>query len=116
MPSLDSSDMSDSTTENNQRRPKLSMMRSNAVSENDLAVVPRDSNNSSMDRSIGSRRSVQSDIITTKHYDSLVCELRCPGCAKPMVAPIKMCASGHSVCNMCTKELTKCPLCNVSSS
>lgn len=51
-------------------------------------------------------------MISTKHYDSLICELRCPGCSKPMQAPIRLCISGHSVCDLCTKMLAKCPLCS----
>lgn len=52
-------------------------------------------------------------IVSVKHYDSLICELRCPGCAKPFQSPIKLCETGHSVCNLCTKILDNCPICKV---
>lgn len=50
-------------------------------------------------------------IVTLKHYDSLLGEIRCPGCARPMHAPIYLCESGHSVCELCTETLCNCPLC-----
>ncbi|GAB0091419.1 E3 ubiquitin-protein ligase [Sergentomyia squamirostris] len=50
--------------------------------------------------------------ISLKHYDCLLGELRCPGCANPMYAPIFLCQSGHSVCQVCVNTLTSCPLCH----
>lgn len=52
-------------------------------------------------------------IISGKHYDSLLGELRCPGCAKPMRPPILLCETGHSICEFCWKTLPCCPLCKV---
>lgn len=49
--------------------------------------------------------------ISAKHYESLIEELRCPGCAGPMKAPVLLCKSGHSVCEQCTRILLMCPLC-----
>lgn len=63
--------------------------------------------NNSTTSSTGSRDS----IVTLKHYDSLLGEIRCPGCARPMHAPIFLCQSGHSVCELCTETLCNCPLC-----
>lgn len=60
--------------------------------------------------STGSRDSV----VTLKHYDCLLGELRCPGCARPMQSPIYLCKSGHSVCELCTETLCNCPLCKQS--
>lgn len=51
------------------------------------------------------------DSITLKHYDSLLGEIRCPGCARPMHAPIYLCKSGHSACDLCCETLCHCPLC-----
>ncbi|XP_052871334.1 uncharacterized protein LOC128276879 [Anopheles cruzii] len=51
--------------------------------------------------------------ITLKHYDSLVGEVKCPGCAEPMDGPISMCQSGHSICDACRHQSgTVCPLCD----
>lgn len=63
--------------------------------------------NPSPTSSTGSRDSM----VTLKHYDSLLGEIRCPGCARPMHAPIYLCKSGHSVCELCTQTLCNCPLC-----
>ncbi|KAM8718486.1 hypothetical protein ACLKA7_001657 [Drosophila subpalustris] len=49
--------------------------------------------------------------VSAKHYESLIEELRCPGCAGPMKAPVLLCKSGHSVCEQCTRILLMCPLC-----
>ncbi|KAH8411568.1 hypothetical protein KR215_006886 [Drosophila sulfurigaster] len=49
--------------------------------------------------------------ISAKHYESLIEELRCPGCAGPMKAPVLLCKSGHSICEQCTRILLMCPLC-----
>lgn len=51
--------------------------------------------------------------VTAKHYESLIEELRCPGCASPMKAPVLLCKSGHSICEQCTRILLMCPLCKV---
>lgn len=51
--------------------------------------------------------------ISSKHYESLIEELRCPGCASPMKAPVLLCKSGHSVCEQCTRIRLMCPLCKV---
>lgn len=53
-------------------------------------------------------------VVTLKHYDCLLGELRCPGCARPMQSPIYLCKSGHSVCELCTETLCNCPLCKQS--
>uniref|UniRef100_A0A182R0S6 RING-type E3 ubiquitin transferase n=1 Tax=Anopheles farauti TaxID=69004 RepID=A0A182R0S6_9DIPT len=49
--------------------------------------------------------------ITLKHYDSIVSEVKCPGCAEPMDGPITMCATGHSMCAVCRTKRGVCPLC-----
>ncbi|EDW00282.1 uncharacterized protein LOC6565366 [Drosophila grimshawi] len=49
--------------------------------------------------------------VSAKHYESLIEELRCPGCAGPMKAPVLLCKSGHSICEQCTRILLMCPLC-----
>ncbi|XP_053678180.1 uncharacterized protein LOC128728577 [Anopheles nili] len=49
--------------------------------------------------------------ITLKHYDSIVSEVKCPGCAEPMDGPITMCNTGHSTCALCRAKLASCPLC-----
>lgn len=51
--------------------------------------------------------------ISARHYESLIEELRCPGCAGPLKAPVLLCRSGHSVCEQCTRILLMCPLCKV---
>lgn len=51
--------------------------------------------------------------ISARHYESLIEELRCPGCAGPLKAPVLLCKSGHSVCEQCTRILLMCPLCKV---
>ncbi|KPU75371.1 uncharacterized protein Dana_GF22449, isoform B [Drosophila ananassae] len=49
--------------------------------------------------------------ISARHYEGLIEELRCPGCAGAMKAPVLLCKSGHSVCEQCTRILLMCPLC-----
>ncbi|XP_055712369.1 E3 ubiquitin-protein ligase SIAH1B isoform X2 [Phlebotomus papatasi] len=51
--------------------------------------------------------------VSLKHYDCLLGELRCPGCARPMHAPILLCQSGHSVCQECVRKQKSCPLCRM---
>lgn len=51
--------------------------------------------------------------VSARHYESLIEELRCPGCAGPLKAPVLLCKSGHSVCEQCTRILLMCPLCKV---
>lgn len=71
-----------------------------------MSVVQSDQNLSTVNGS-----EIVEATIPIKLYDILLAELRCPSCACPMQAPIKLCESGHSVCNLCTKMLAKCPLC-----
>lgn len=52
--------------------------------------------------------------IPAKHYERLIEELKCPGCALPMKSPIYLCKTGHSICEQCTRILLLCPLCKVS--
>ncbi|XP_065364567.1 uncharacterized protein LOC135957701 [Calliphora vicina] len=49
--------------------------------------------------------------ISTKHYERIIEELKCPGCAYPMKSPVYLCKTGHSVCDQCTRILLLCPLC-----
>lgn len=41
----------------------------------------------------------------------LLCDLRCPGCTKPLQPPIYLCFSGHSLCTICRLALKICPIC-----
>lgn len=63
------------------------------------------------DKNLSALKSSAETMISVKVYDILIAELRCPGCACPMKAPIRLCENGHSVCDLCTKMLAKCPLC-----
>lgn len=58
------------------------------------------------------KRTSRASIISLQHYDNLVSELRCPSCASPMCAPIRLCKTGHSVCDLCARMLQRCPLCS----
>ncbi|XP_058445317.1 uncharacterized protein LOC131426529 [Malaya genurostris] len=49
--------------------------------------------------------------ITLHHYDSIVSELKCPGCAQPLHGPVYLCQTGHSVCLRCSSRISCCPLC-----
>ncbi|XP_036318326.1 uncharacterized protein LOC118733160 [Rhagoletis pomonella] len=49
--------------------------------------------------------------ISVNHYERLIEELKCPGCAYPMKTPILLCKTGHSICQQCTRVLLLCPLC-----
>ncbi|XP_067641459.1 uncharacterized protein [Eurosta solidaginis] len=49
--------------------------------------------------------------ISINHYERLIEELKCPGCAYPMKSPILLCKTGHSICQQCTRVLLLCPLC-----
>lgn len=64
--------------------------------------------------SITSSTAAHINCISTNHYERLIEELKCPGCANPMKAPIKLCCTGHSVCDKCTNLLDLCPLCKVT--
>lgn len=61
--------------------------------------------------SLSNSSKIADGTISVKLYDNLLAELRCPSCACPMKAPIKLCESGHATCQLCTKILAKCPLC-----
>lgn len=50
-------------------------------------------------------------LISAEHYDHLIAELRCPGCTRPLCAPIRLCQRGHSVCSVCYCRARACPLC-----
>jgi len=43
--------------------------------------------------------------------NDLLNELECPVCLDYMVPPIKMCQTGHSICQTCRSKLLSCPLC-----
>lgn len=64
--------------------------------------------------SITSSAATHLNCISTNHYERLIEELKCPGCANPMKAPIKLCTTGHSICDRCTNLLDSCPLCKVT--
>ncbi|XP_018792364.1 PREDICTED: uncharacterized protein LOC108971039 isoform X1 [Bactrocera latifrons] len=49
--------------------------------------------------------------ISINHYERLIEELKCPGCAYPMKSPVLLCKTGHSICQQCTRVLLLCPLC-----
>ncbi|XP_065077502.1 uncharacterized protein LOC135700790 [Ochlerotatus camptorhynchus] len=49
--------------------------------------------------------------ITLHHYDSIVSELKCPGCAQALYGPIWLCETGHSICSHCSSRISACPLC-----
>lgn len=66
--------------------------------------------------SITSSAASHINCISTSHYERLIEELKCPGCANPMKAPIKLCCTGHSICEKCTNLLDSCPLCKVTFS
>lgn len=98
------------------RPPPFATLRSNAIEDHPAGP---DEGNQLTDLCSPVILSRQSDcssgrdsVVSLKHYDCLLGELRCPGCARPMNAPIHLCKSGHSVCELCTKTLTGCPLCN----
>jgi hypothetical protein len=38
-------------------------------------------------------------------------ELECPVCFEFMLDTIRICNTGHSFCDLCAKQLRKCPLC-----
>ncbi|XP_018333256.1 E3 ubiquitin-protein ligase siah2-like [Agrilus planipennis] len=44
-------------------------------------------------------------------YANLLSELECPGCSNYMPPPIRQCKTGHSICEKCTNQLFKCPIC-----
>jgi hypothetical protein len=44
------------------------------------------------------------------HWD-LLKELECPVCLEYMESPIKMCEKGHTICDRCGSQVSKCPSC-----
>lgn len=92
------------------------MTRSDAISQSNTSLVIHENptSDSTSLKSTDSKRSTSSNnrnSVSLQHYDCLLGELRCPGCSKPMYAPIKLCAGGHSICEICTIKLPNCPLC-----
>lgn len=62
------------------------------------------------------KRTTPLTVISARHYDHLIGELRCPACQQPLRAPIRLCQSGHSLCADCTMagrtiDGGGCPLC-----
>ncbi|CAG9858305.1 unnamed protein product [Phyllotreta striolata] len=43
--------------------------------------------------------------------DELLQDLECPVCMEYLTPPIRMCTSGHSICDDCRSKITFCPLC-----
>jgi len=41
----------------------------------------------------------------------LLKELECPVCLEYMESPIKMCENGHTICDSCGSQVSKCPSC-----
>lgn len=81
-------------------------LRDKKISHSSTSLVAYDP------KSASKRASVKNiGCVSLKHYDSLLCEFKCPGCAKPFESPIKLCATGHSICHLCTTRLKYCPLC-----
>uniref|UniRef100_T1GTG2 Uncharacterized protein n=1 Tax=Megaselia scalaris TaxID=36166 RepID=T1GTG2_MEGSC len=87
--------------------PSLTHPPENNNNEDDGAIVEgilkrpsyRKSVNLDVDNaSLTSSAALHINCISTNHYERLVEELKCPGCATPMKAPIKLCCTGHSVC------------------
>ncbi|XP_059612779.1 E3 ubiquitin-protein ligase siah2 [Phlebotomus argentipes] len=76
-----------------------------------MEVVPSSRSSSGSSQSSASECSKRNCYVSLKHYDCLLGELRCPGCARPMHAPILLCQSGHSVCQECVRTQKWCPLC-----
>uniref|UniRef100_A0A1B0CHF1 RING-type E3 ubiquitin transferase n=2 Tax=Lutzomyia longipalpis TaxID=7200 RepID=A0A1B0CHF1_LUTLO len=77
-----------------------------------MEIICSESGRTSSSRSSsGSDCSKRDCYVSLKHYDCLLGELRCPGCARPMHAPILLCQSGHSVCQECVRVQKWCPLC-----
>lgn len=97
------------STDNVEQNPNiLSVNRQDSSSNEDTSVTNSQlSSNSKL-------TCMNSGVVSAKLYDTLVEELRCPGCTKAMRAPILLCETGHSICELCTKIFINCPLCEVS--
>ncbi|XP_075158840.1 uncharacterized protein LOC142232026 isoform X2 [Haematobia irritans] len=76
-------------------------------------VVLRSTAAANMNGDIGAGFAPEASLkdIPVKHYERLIEELKCPGCAFPMKSPIYLCKTGHSICEQCTRILLLCPLC-----
>ncbi|EAT42654.1 AAEL005826-PA [Aedes aegypti] len=77
---------------------------------------PSNGRQDSASSSLGDKRKsvVYSDAnfsITLHHYDSIISELKCPGCAQALYGPIYLCQTGHSICTQCSGRISACPLC-----
>lgn len=79
--------------------------------EEDTPMLRRTENTERRPMSVTSESCSQ---ISVNHYERLIEELKCPGCASPMKSPVYLCQTGHSVCEQCTRVLIMCPLCKVS--
>ncbi|XP_013099299.1 uncharacterized protein LOC106081691 [Stomoxys calcitrans] len=81
--------------------------------EETATVVLRSSANAKMNGDFGAGFAPEASLkdIPVKHYERLIEELKCPGCAFPMKSPIYLCKTGHSICEQCTRILLLCPLC-----
>jgi len=48
---------------------------------------------------------------STDLEQSLLMHLECPVCMEYMRPPIRLCANGHKICNICKQKVNKCPTC-----
>ncbi|CAO1384956.1 unnamed protein product [Diamesa serratosioi] len=96
----------------------MSLMNLNGSIENiqeeavEMRVKKRDTTNMLMAKEkLEVTSSKRDSFISMKHYDHLLNDLRCPGCTAPLIVPIYLCESGHSVCKYCRFSIKTCPLC-----
>ncbi|CAH1114295.1 unnamed protein product [Psylliodes chrysocephalus] len=45
-------------------------------------------------------------------HDDLLEDLECPICCEYLIPPIRMCNTGHSICNQCREKISICPMCS----
>jgi len=48
---------------------------------------------------------------STDLEQSLLMHLECPVCTEYMRPPIRLCANGHKICNICLQKVSYCPTC-----
>lgn len=97
-----------------ERDEKSSQASSNRTSSTALNTKDTGSQDDSSAAGDKRRSAVYSDAhfsITLHHYDSIVSELKCPGCAQALYGPIWLCETGHSICSRCSERISECPLC-----
>lgn len=92
------------------------------LQENDLGAVENEEtvgvsfNSNMLENYFGKKLNVTITLernIFSVSNDDILLRLECPICSNFMRTNIKLCVTGHSICNECESKLDKCPICTL---